>query len=60
MTYNATTQSLVLDGGNIDTDTHNGDYSTANKLRLGSMDAGYHINGHIKRVIYWPYHSDNL
>jgi hypothetical protein len=61
MTYNATTQSSVLDGGNIDTDTHNGNYSTADQLRLGGRSStGYHINGHIKRVIYWPHHSDNL
>jgi hypothetical protein len=61
MTYNATTQSSVLDGGTIGTDTHNGNYSTADQLRLGGRSyTGFHINGHIKRLIYWPYHSDNI
>jgi len=61
MTYNATTQSSVLDGGTIDTDTHNGNYSTADQLRLGSRSStGSFINGRIKRVLYWSLHSDNL
>jgi len=31
-----------------------------NKLCIGAYLFGSHLNGHIKRLIYWPYHSDSL
>ena len=35
--------------------------SNLNRLNLGQNNAsGNHLNGHIKRLIYWPYHSDIL
>ena len=30
------------------------------KLAIGSRSTANHLNGHIKRLIYWPYHSDSL
>ena len=31
------------------------------KLTLGARAGNlFHLNGHIKRLIYWPYHSDSL
>ena len=35
--------------------------SGLNRLTIGQTEAsGYTLNGHIKRLIYWPYHSDSL
>ena len=34
---------------------------TVNQLQIGGLySTGSEINGHIKRLIYWPHHSDNL
>ena len=30
-----------------------------NEIRIGKQSSS-NLNGHIKRIIYWPYHSDNL
>jgi len=30
------------------------------KLSIGSRSGTAQLNGHIKRLIYWPYHSDSL
>jgi hypothetical protein len=31
------------------------------RLNLGTRQDGTQpLNGHIKRLIYWPYHSDSL
>jgi hypothetical protein len=38
--------------------SYSGNFSTATDLRIGW---GYGtMNGHIRRIIYWPYSSDNL
>jgi hypothetical protein len=41
---------------------HNGNLlSLPTQLNIGSTQAGFEqLNGHIKRMIYWPYHSDSL
>ena len=40
---------------------HNGNFRSATELSIGSdTTGGKQLNGHIKRLIYWPYHSDNL
>ena len=40
---------------------HNGNLLSATELNIGSNTTGaLHLNGHIKRLIYWPYHSDSL
>jgi len=40
---------------------HTGNFLSATELNIGSNTTGAkHLNGHIKRLIYWPYHSDSL
>ena len=52
--------SVTIDGGNVVTDT-SATLPTVNKLNIGSRENGNEqLNGHIKRLIYWPHHSDNL
>lgn len=52
--------SVVIDGGNVGTDT-SATIPTVNKINIGSRENGNEqLNGHIKRLIYWPHHSDNL
>lgn len=48
------------DGVDITPDTL-GTMPTVNKFYIGASALGDHqLNGHIKRLIYWPTHSDNL
>jgi len=52
--------SVTIDGGNVVTDT-SATLPTVNKLNIGSRENGNEqLNGHIKRLIYWPHHSDNI
>ena len=38
-----------------------GTIPTIDRLRVGASPTGLNqLNGHIKRLIYWPYHSDSL
>ena len=38
-----------------------GTIPTIDRLRIGASPFGLnHLNGHLKRLIYWPYHSDDL
>jgi hypothetical protein len=40
---------------------HTGNFLTASKLHIGSdTSGGKQLNGHIKRLIFWPYSSENL
>jgi hypothetical protein len=49
-----------VNGGSEVTDT-SGLVPTVNQLQIGSyFNNTSHINGHIKRLIYWPYHSNSL
>jgi hypothetical protein len=48
------------DGVDVTPDT-SGTIPTIDRLRVGASPTGLnHLNGHIKRLIYWPYHSDSL
>ena len=63
ISYNSTEQDGSMNGGGgaIENEVHNGNLSGLTELRIGYDHNGdYHLNGHIKRVIYWPYHSDSL
>tara|TARA_R110001592_G_scaffold298531_1_gene569361 strand:+ start:210 stop:1730 length:1521 start_codon:yes stop_codon:yes gene_type:complete len=47
-------------GGAVVSDSA-GTTPTVNQLQIGGLySQGSEINGHIKRLIYWPHHSDNL
>jgi hypothetical protein len=62
-TYNASNLSVCLDGGTVDTEAHSGNLSNATQFSIGRHSLGgssESLNGHIKRLIYWPHHSDNL
>ena len=52
-----------FDGGAEIPDAEYSVPSGINRLYLGDYtprDGNYILNGHIKRLIYWPYHSDSL
>ena len=59
--YEANNIQASLDGGAVVNDT-SASIPTVDRLILGNQTVANtrHLNGHIKRVIYWPYHSDNL
>jgi hypothetical protein len=59
VTFDSSTMGISLDGSSTVSGSHNGNLSSATELNIGNS-SNYHLNGHIKRVIYWPYHSDNL
>lgn len=63
-TYDSTSKKISLNGTTYADGAHNGNWGTATILNIGwggSGNAGYpQINGHIKRLIYWPTHSDSL
>ena len=47
-------------GGAVVSDSA-GTTPTVNQLQIGGIyTQGSEINGHIKRLIYWPHHSDNI
>jgi len=49
-----------VNGGAVVSDS-TGTVPTVDQLQIGGLYyTGYEINGHIKRLIYWPHHSDNL
>ena len=55
--------SASLNGASEVTNYHNGNLlSVPTELNIGvaRMGTGTQLNGHIKRVLYWPTHSDNL
>jgi hypothetical protein len=51
-------RSLSLDGSTSD-GSYNGNFSSANILKIGG---GYSdvFSGYFRRILFWPYHSDNL
>jgi hypothetical protein len=59
VTFNSSTIGISLDGSTTVSGSHNGNLSSATELNVGNS-SNYYLNGHIKRVIYWPHHSDNL
>ncbi|MDB4792326.1 hypothetical protein OAG69_00160 [bacterium] len=59
--YEANNIQASLDGGAVVNDT-SASIPTVDRLTLGRQTVGWprHLNGRIKRLIYWPHHSDNL
>ncbi len=55
VSFNSSTMKGSLDGATEVTSTHNGNLLTSTMLEVGA-----NYIGHIKRIIYWPHHSDNL
>ena len=63
-TYDSTSKTISFNGTTLADGTHNGNWADATILNIGwggAVNLNYpHLNGHIKRLIYWPYHSDSL
>ena len=59
--YEANNIQASLDGGAVVSDT-SASIPTVDRLILGNQTVSNTrlLNGHIKRVIYWPHHSDNI
>jgi hypothetical protein len=59
VTFNTSNRSSSLDGSALDTDTINTQWAGADILKIGF---GYsnNFNGHYRRILFWPYHSDSL
>jgi hypothetical protein len=50
-----------LNGASEVSDTSAALPSGLDKLHIGNVyNFNFPLNGHIKRLIYWPYHSDSL
>jgi hypothetical protein len=63
-TYDSTSKKISLNGTTYADGAHTGNWGTATILNIGwggSGNAGYpQINGHLKRLIYWPTESGRL
>lgn len=59
-TYTSTTHEASLDGSTTTSSVSNGNYSTTSRLYLASPSNDKQMNGHLKRLIYWPTSSDRL
>jgi hypothetical protein len=59
--YEANNIQASLDGGAVVSDT-SASIPTVDRLILGNQTVAntWYLNGHIKRLIYWPHHSDNI
>ena len=58
--YKANNIQASVGGGSVVTDTL-ASIPTLDRLQIGASYANSsQLNGHIKRLIYWPYHSDSL
>ena len=60
LTYTSTTQEASLDGAITAPVTHTGPYLTTSRLYLSSPANDKQMNGHLKRLLYWPTSSSNL
>ncbi|BAQ94262.1 tail protein [uncultured phage_MedDCM-OCT-S45-C18] len=52
-----------VDGGSVASDTSATIPTTINRLSIGTrltLEDAYKLNGRIRRLIFWPYHSDSL
>jgi hypothetical protein len=60
LTYSSANSEMESsrDGVYSNTNIYNGNFSTATNLRIGGGTET--MSGHIKRVLFWPYHSDSL
>ena len=58
--YKANNIQVSVGGGAVVSDT-SASIPTLDRLQIGASYANSsQLNGHIKRLIYWPYHSDSL
>jgi hypothetical protein len=58
--YKLNKVEISMNGGSVVLDT-SATIPTVNRLNLGERQfTNYQLNGHIKRLIYWPTHSDSL
>jgi hypothetical protein len=59
VTFNTSNRSSSLDGSALDTETITTQWAGADILKIGF---GYsnNFNGHYRRILFWPYHSDSL
>jgi len=55
ISFDSTTMKGSFNGGTEVTTTHNGNLLTSTILEVGA-----NYIGHIKRILYWPLHSDNI
>ena len=61
ISYNSNTKTRSLNGSTDLTSIGTGDLRDSTRLSIGqSWSSSNHLNGHLKRVIYWPTHSDSL
>jgi hypothetical protein len=61
VSYNATHKEGSLNGSTVSNVTSTGVLRDSTQLNIGQdWNSLFHLNGHIKRLIYWPYHSDSL
>jgi hypothetical protein len=61
LSYETNNVSASIDGVNMSPDTSATMSTTINKLIIGAdFNSANQLNGHIKRLIYWPTHSDSL
>ena len=59
--YKANNFLLSNNGAAIISNTSGLVPSSVTQIQIGKgTSVGTHLNGHIKRLIYWPYHSDSL
>jgi len=58
LSYKSNSVTASLDGSE-NTNTHSGNLGLSTKLEIGT---GYtlNFNGHFRRLLFWPYHSDSL
>ena len=61
VSYKANNIQVSVSGGAVVSDT-SASIPTVDRLIIGNQvdDTTRLLNGHIKRLIYWPYHSDSL
>jgi len=61
ISYDSNTKTGSLNGSADSTVTGTGDFQDSTRLSIGqSWTSQSQLNGHIKRLIYWPLHSDSL
>ena len=61
VSYNATHKEGSLNGSTVSNVTSTGDLRDSTRLSIGqSWNGNSQMNGHIKRLIYWPTSSDRL
>ena len=58
--YTTTTQEASLDGSSTAALASNGNYTNIYLLNFCSPINTQQLNGHLKRVLYWPTHSSSL